>query len=1054
MSDCPENKLIRQREGTTQQKRYKNSLDPKNIQLMGFGVKDWMNFAQKFATNINFFEEDDYKNPQGNWEPFHNATNELKKIVETYNEGEINPQLALFISFLKLLNLSKKRFNEITKRHLDFYYKEVLQLKNKEAQADNVYLIFELAKNATTQLLQKETLVNGGKDSEGNKRNYGLVEEIVINKATIAAIKSTYIDSKGWYASPIANSGDGEGGAIENDKNSWLPFGDATRSLAKKGFSIAAPSLKLTEGPRNIDLKITFDNFNSEFRNRNDLQGILKVEHTGEKEWVDITEKLLKIETDNNTLTLKLSLDESADTIENYNKEIHKGNYQTEHPLLRIIFDAEVQKKALSFKFYKQLVSRTLKNITLNTTATYSSKIELSNDLGKINLDNPFYPFGPQAKKNAKLKIGAKEWVGKRISDVKLALKWKDVPENLENHYEHYKQELVNFNTTVKTVITNSNFGNYNSLVTGTYGQNRFTVDLGYIENDRTIITTNQSNSQTAAQGGFSQKEISQRLFSFDRIKDFALLEERLNTDAISNFVQNDSKEEITNEQLFSNTEYKEFKSFLPSGTPYTLKPTDDYFIQLSLKNNFLHNAYAKIYTYLALNKLSLPNEAYTPFVEKIKVTITTEEIISSSQNTVTLFHEHPFGTSKTDANSSNFKIVPNPETGGHLFIGFDKTEEDQNVQVLFQIEEGSENPDSITNQKTLENTTFKTGAKEIIWQYLKKDKWQNLKPNFLLKDETDNFLKTGLVKFTIPKESKNNNLFAEDYFWLQAKIANKFDSVSKIVHIHAQAVDAKFINNTNTLEHLDNGLEPKTISKLETRLATIKKLEQPYTSFNGIPKENDLDYYRRVSEILRHKNRAITVWDYEHLILQEFTYLHKIKCLNHSIKNSFIAPGNVLLVAVPNIINQNVYNIYQPKLSQAKLNSIKTYINKLNTLHVDAEVISPNYEPIQIDLKVVFREGFDANFYTKQLQLDIAAYLSPWAFDKNQPISFGNAMYHSEVIYFIENLEYVDYIKDFKMTHNRETKKEIIPTDQKSVLTTVEPTLHKVTAITTSLCQ
>ena len=36
--------------------------------------------------------------------------------------------------------------------------------------------------------------------------------------------------------------------------------------------------------------------------------------------------------------------------------------------------------------------------------------------------------------------------------------------------------------------------------------------------------------------------------------------------------------------------------------------------------------------------------------------------------------------------------------------------------------------------------------------------------------------------------------------------------------------------------------------------------------------------YYTRVSERLRHKNRAIQLWDYEHLILQNFPHLYRVK--------------------------------------------------------------------------------------------------------------------------------------------------------------------------------
>ena len=997
MKDCPENKLIRQREGTTQQMRYKTSLDPETIKLMGFGVEDWMNFAQKFATSINFFDGEDYKNPQGNWEPFHNATKELKKVAEVYNGGDINPQLALFISFTKLLNLSKKRFNTITKRHLDFYYKEILQLNKKEAQADSVYTIYELAKNATEQLLKKETLLDAGKDAEGNKLNYGLANEIVINKTTVAAIKNTYVDDKAWFASTIANSGDGQGGDIENDKKSWLTFGNRDRALAKKGFSIAAPSLKLTEGPRKIEITLKYNELNTNFGNK-DLKEIFKVEHTGEKEWIIVDKSKFTITIEKEKLEFKISFDETEEKIENYNKEIHQGNYNTNHPIFRITFDTEAENQELSFDFYKHLLENTLQDIEINTTAIYSSNIEVRNDLGKINLDNPFFPFGPQAKKNAKLKIGAQEWVGKNINGIELTLQWKDLPVNLETYYAYYiKNRTLSKNKKTPLVKINGlDKVTEIKYVYGKYGTNRFNVYQSNIENNRVKINQITANDK---------KDIGEKVALF-----------------------NDKNQSI-------------FNSFLASGATYLPKETDKYIIQLALENSFLHEEYAKIYTYRAIRKKTLPNEPYTPEVEKLKVKINTNETLVKSQ--IELFHEYPFGI-KREVITNN--TIPRLENGGQLFIGLNNTVEDQNVQLLFQIEEGSENPDAIEKLGNLKTT--------VLWQYLKDNTWHNFKPNYLLKDETDNFLKTGLVKITIPKACKNNSLFAEDYFWIQAKINTAYDTVSKIVNIHAQAIDATFVNNNNTLEHLENGLTAKTISKLEQRLASIKKIEQPYTSFNGIPKESDLDFYRRVSERLRHKNRAITVWDYEHLILQEFTYLHKIKCLNHSTRTSFNAPGNVLLVAVPNIINQNVYDIYQPKLSQAKLNAIKNYVNKLNTLQVDAEVISPQYEPVKIALKAAFKDGFDVNHYTKQLKIDIAAYLSPWAFDKNQPIPFGNAMYYSEVIYFIENLAYIDYVKDFKMSHKNKTKEKIIPTDQKSILTTVEPTEHEVEAIITSLCQ
>ena len=81
-NDCTENTLIKLREGTTQQARYHALLDPESVELMGFDVKDWMNFAEEFSKHVNLYSNKNYTEPNGNWEPFHNASEEIKEVVE------------------------------------------------------------------------------------------------------------------------------------------------------------------------------------------------------------------------------------------------------------------------------------------------------------------------------------------------------------------------------------------------------------------------------------------------------------------------------------------------------------------------------------------------------------------------------------------------------------------------------------------------------------------------------------------------------------------------------------------------------------------------------------------------------------------------------------------------------------------------------------------------------------------------------------------------------------------------------------------------------------
>ncbi|MFP3489066.1 hypothetical protein R0K20_15795, partial [Staphylococcus sp. SIMBA_130] len=106
-------------------------------------------------------------------------------------------------------------------------------------------------------------------------------------------------------------------------------------------------------------------------------------------------------------------------------------------------------------------------------------------------------------------------------------------------------------------------------------------------------------------------------------------------------------------------------------------------------------------------------------------------------------------------------------------------------------------------------------------------------------------------------------------------------------------------------------------------RKAGIKSVTQPFNSFGGKATEKDNEFYIRASERLRHKNRAVSLWDMEHLVLQAFPEVYKVKCLNHTCSTSFLSPGHVMVLVIPDTLNKNVYDIFQPTFSAAKLNEI-----------------------------------------------------------------------------------------------------------------------------------
>ncbi|MFP4065685.1 MAG: hypothetical protein ACLFS0_09330, partial [Bacteroidales bacterium] len=199
---------------------------------------------------------------------------------------------------------------------------------------------------------------------------------------------------------------------------------------------------------------------------------------------------------------------------------------------------------------------------------------------------------------------------------------------------------------------------------------------------------------------------------------------------------------------------------------------------------------------------------------------------------------------------------------------------------------------------------------------------------------------------------------------------------------------------------------------------------KQPYPSFGGTPRESDRDYWLRTSERLRHKNRAVTLFDYERLVLQQFPEVYKVKCLTHtSLKKADgspdyfeINPGHVSLLVIPDIRNQKSYDPLQPRASRNLLSNIEEFINQQNTLHVQVVADNPDYEVVLLDFSVKFHPQYDPNTYRKILNNDIVKYLSPWAFGEYGNIHFGGILHKSILIGFIEDRPYVDFISAFKL--------------------------------------
>lgn len=965
----------------------------------------------------------------------------LDDVLKQYSSHQ--PHYALYLAFLRLLQFAQKKINNYTQEHLDFYYKKVLQLSNAAAVPDFVHLLFELQKNTPDHILKKGTAFKAGKDADSNELFYTLTDDVVLHAASVQLLKSLYLNKNstgGLYASPVANSNDGNGAKLSTPDNSWFVFGDVTKiSKATTGFAIASNVLYLNEGARKIAITFLCEGIGNV--SAADLTGIFTIQFTGKKKWYDATSYTAS--TSGNSFILEVSLDGDDPPIIPYSQKIHGGSFEQSLPMVQVMLN--------NYKSYQKIKALKINSIEVEVTASVKD-LNLQNDDGKINTAKPFKAFGEFPESGAALIIGNKEVFQKPLTELVIHLEWQNLP-----------------GSTVKANIRALKQGVWTGAIDNDFFLRTTQITIAKGSGIITGLSASSSSSfaASALSSAFGFSNSASSIFASESdlfIEDIGasisgsiiLVAPDVSINGLENVPV--SETDFTSNEDYSITSTDGFIRIQLNSTEYSLAAYLSS-VQDSVKNTstniteVTNDDGSKTTTYKINPPATIPLPS-APVIKSIYLDYTAKETIAFNENTTTAFanrtafyyHLEPFGFREMHpfltADGLSFLPVFNldngisKDDGGELWIGLKNAAATSTYSILFQVADGTSNP--------LKPMTV------VSWYYLSANNWVQF-DKLSITDQTNNLTRSGIVTVNIPSNIITGNTRAEnDLLWIKAVTDHGADAVCKLIAVVTNAAKATFLQDASNNIFFTKALAPNIISKPAVADAALKKTNQPYASFDGKTAETNDQFYIRVSERLRHKHRAVTGWDYERLVLQNYSQVHKVKCINHTglitDKNNITTysetlPGHVTVVTIPDLKNNTSANALRPYTSVGLLTEIQQYLEKLNSKFVRLHVLNPQFEEVQFDFTVSFMPNRDATVYSNQLSLDIEQFLTPWAFDTNSDIEFGGSIEKSVVLNFVEERKYVDYVTCFKMNHiirrDGETIIEMLPDIETAVAST-----------------
>ena len=419
-----------------------------------------------------------------------------------------------------------------------------------------------------------------------------------------------------------------------------------------------------------------------------------------------------------------------------------------------------------------------------------------------------------------------------------------------------------------------------------------------------------------------------------------------------------------------------------------------------------------------------IPNEPWTPTIKNLSI----DYSACAGKDDIDLIHLYPFtGTYKHEFIDANPSLFPYYEDEGTLFIGLQDLRPSAELNILFQLAEA-------TADSELDRAI-------VNWHYLSNNIWQPLREGFeIILDGTNGLTVSGIIKIAIPSgiSRSANTVMPNDLHWIKASVSEsdqgvgcssdpgqskpgKVKAICDTIAIHTQAAKVTFVPNAlNDLNRLEVALAPGSIAKMVQPEAGVKKIQQPYTGFGGrVPETGDM-FYQRVSEHLRHKGRAVASFDYESLVLDAFPEIFKVKCINHDFGLSArqyrldmeLAPGFVVLAVIPDLTKLKPGHGMEPMAPISLLEKIKAFLKKRISPFVRLKVLNPRFEKVGVNVTVKLRKGRNRAYYASKLKEDLTHLLAPWFITKDSDkLVFGQPVNHSEIIKFIERLDYIDFI-------------------------------------------
>ncbi len=923
--------------------------------------------VMEFARLIHFYalsgEED------GHWDEL---LNELGRITDKdwKPDGNMEPSQALLYAFLMHYREVIRTFNCRWQDYPSWYLREIAGISPVNAIPEGVGLSF--SKNVSENIYLEKGLPFMFRSKAGSRLLYRLSQELEVNSIRLSNVyafryerdRRTFPAGHLNYITAIRYRE-----LLLNSTSRERMFREESRILKKQGLKISAPSFLLREGQRTVTLEFysgdttwirlleeEIDRLTVLLRNRSRerivyqlFYNLFYLQVTTPEGWTSIPHYSCKQE--DGKLLLHFILPGEFPEVCACTPDIHSCT--TSFPVLGIYPNADAWLYPYSWlsRFHPE-------KIVIRTAVENLRNIQVYNELGRVDNSRPFSPFGNNTEQGAWFAVGSYEMAVKNVRSLDVQIGWDQLPElagGLEEYYRGYGKKTGN--DTFK--VEGHYLADYNWHPLP--GGNRLPL----------FYTIGSRGEEAVASIGKLSDKTHWRQLSVERMQPLRIPEEAY---------------EYT---LDSRAGYLNF----------VLEEPDTGFGEKYYRYLFARNMIESARTQKDPPVLRPP---LSPVIERIRLSYRAEETIDLSRlvdngdTFVSVCYpqgEFPLFRKAYGGAGPFFYTL---ETDAHLLFCFDRVKAGEMIHLYLEFA-------SITHNCQPE------AVPQVSWYWGNGYDWYPEDEQLLLEDTTQQLQVSGLLKIRVPEKIVPDH---NGRVWLRAGIRENEENIPALLgaHLHVGWLKPEVGEWELQLPDIARRILSEGEWEAETGLPGISSFKAVTRVVVNYPEEQQQETQLRFSEWVTHRERAVTVRDYERMVLQHFPEIRKVKCIP-SFDGFRPEAGEVTLAVITYPDSSSLTNV-QPLAGSGLLVTIRNYLRR----HIPASVkclhvVNPDYLQLMVQCEVRFYPEYTAYLSRKDLIAVINHWIAPWQTRGEAP-SFANVL-SLETLY--TQLKVRRYIREIK---------------------------------------